>query len=61
MQPEQKVKAVHEKQKAEYRSREAKGVKTFNISVGMKVLKRNLCTETQKGGKMESQRTGPYK
>ena len=31
------------------------------VPVGMKVLKRNLRTETRKGGKMESKRTGPYK
>ncbi|XP_050709511.1 uncharacterized protein LOC126994271 [Eriocheir sinensis] len=58
---EQRVEAAQEKQKAEYRNRKARGVKTFSFSVGMKVLKRNLRNETRKGGIMEQKWTGPYK
>ncbi|XP_050709302.1 uncharacterized protein LOC126994097, partial [Eriocheir sinensis] len=58
---EQRVEAAQEKQKAEYRNRKARGVKTFNFCVGMKVLKRNLRNETRKGEKMEQKWTGPYK
>lgn len=61
MQREQRVEAAQEKQKAEYRNRKARGVKTFSFSVGMKVLKRNLRNETRKGGIMEQKWTGPYK
>lgn len=61
LQREQKVQATQEKQKAEYKSRKAKGVKTFNISVRMKVLKRNLRNETRQGGNMAQKWTGPYK
>ncbi|XP_050704972.1 uncharacterized protein LOC126990394 [Eriocheir sinensis] len=58
---EQRVEAAQEKQKAEYRNRKARGVKTFSFSVGMKVLKRNLRNETRKGGIMEQKWTGPNK
>ena len=59
IQREKKVGAAQEKQKAECESRK-KGVKV-HITVGMKVLKKNVHNESCKGGKMETKWTGPYK
>ena len=61
IQREKKVGAAQEKQKAEYEHRKKKGVKVHNITVGMKVLKKNVRNESCKGGKMETKWTGPYK
>lgn len=46
---------------SEYKKRQGKGVKTFNIYVGQEVLRRNRRNESRKGGKMEPKWTGPYK
>lgn len=59
-QHEKKVEAAQEKQKADYDSRK-KGVKIYDIHVGMVVLRRNLCNDSWKGGKMGLKWTGPYK
>ena len=56
-----KVEASQEIQKAEYNRRKKKGVKTYNITVGMMVLKRNIRNDSRKGGKMEPIWSGPYK
>lgn len=55
------MEAAQQRQISEYRKWQGKGVKTFNIYVGQKVLQRNSRNDSRKGGKMEPKWTGPYK
>ena len=54
------MEAAQQRQTADYKKRQGKGVKTFNIYVGQQVLQRNNKNDSRKGDKMESKWIGPY-
>uniref|UniRef100_A0A8C1ZPY0 Gypsy retrotransposon integrase-like protein 1 n=1 Tax=Cyprinus carpio TaxID=7962 RepID=A0A8C1ZPY0_CYPCA len=54
------IENAKQKQKTDYESRKKKNVKSFHIHEGEEVLKANKRKEGRKGGRLESNWTGPF-
>ena len=54
------VEHAQQKQKKVYHNRKSKGVKSFDLSIGQEVLKKDLSNVARKGGKMNPKWDGPY-